>query len=123
MSEVKPTYAMFTKEGDERVHEIVKEVRNADPQMSWEDVMELLTDLECEEEYGEATDTAVREIVFEAVEGYILQDAMRTNNCKCQNTENTGHNCFKDWVQSILETQTRKYLQSMERRYSSERSE
>lgn len=74
MAEVKATYAMFTKEGDEEVHRIVEEVRNADPQMSWEDVMELFTELEEYEGYEEATDTAVLEIVFEAVEGYLRSE-------------------------------------------------
>jgi hypothetical protein len=60
-------YGMFTDEGNRVVDGIVIAAREL--MMDWEKVDELLSLLATREGFGEATDTAVREYVYEALEG------------------------------------------------------
>jgi hypothetical protein len=63
-----PDYAMFTAEGNAAVHGIVVAARLS--KMSWSQVYSSLVQLSREETFGEATDTAVREMVYDALKFY-----------------------------------------------------
>lgn len=60
-------YGMFTDEGNKVVDGIVIAAREL--MLDWDKVEELLALLATREGFGEATDTAVREYVYEALEG------------------------------------------------------
>ena len=57
-----PEYAMYTDLGNAAVHAIVVKAR-AD-KMTWAQTYRALSALAEQEEFGEATDTAVREMVY-----------------------------------------------------------
>ena len=61
------SYGMFTEEGDILVNGIVEVAKGTDADWSW--VYDKLMVLGQTEEFGEATDTVVRESVFDAI-GY-----------------------------------------------------
>ncbi len=61
------TYSMFSESGDIRVDGIVLEAKQYNH--SWSLVFDRLCELGETEEFGEATDTMVRENVFDAI-GY-----------------------------------------------------
>lgn len=63
----KPYYGMFTELGNRVVDGIV--IVAKEQNWSWNFVNGLLTQLSNLDEFGEATDTAVREYVYEAI-GY-----------------------------------------------------
>jgi hypothetical protein len=58
-------FGMFSDEGNQEVAEIVKFAKKLD--MDWVGVFGLLTQLAKKEEFGEATDTMVREIVYDTM--------------------------------------------------------
>jgi hypothetical protein len=58
-------YGMFTDAGNQAVHAIVEQARAKD--MSWLEVYQELVRLADVEVFGEATDTMVREIVYDAL--------------------------------------------------------
>jgi hypothetical protein len=60
-------YGMFTENGNHVVDAIVTVAKKYN--YSWECVFDVLTKLSEVEGFGEATDTAVREYVYEAMEG------------------------------------------------------
>ena len=60
-------YGMFTDAGNEAVHSIVEMARKH--QLSWQTVYDMLEAISLEEAYEEATDTAVREAVYETLVG------------------------------------------------------
>jgi hypothetical protein len=60
-------YGMFTDAGNEAVDSIVEMARKH--QLSWSTVRAILAALAQEEAYDEATDTAVREAVYETLVG------------------------------------------------------
>ena len=60
-----PNYAMYTKHGDWTVHNVVEIARFAKP--NWADTYALLRELAKDERFAEATDTAVRETVYDAL--------------------------------------------------------
>lgn len=60
-----PDYAMFTDLGNAAVHAIVEKAR-AD-QMNWAQTYRALTALAEQEQFSEATDTMVRECVYDAL--------------------------------------------------------
>ncbi len=62
---VVPDYAMFTDLGNAAVHAIVVAAQAND--MSWAQVYRALSALSNYKEFGEATDTAVREVVYDAI--------------------------------------------------------
>jgi len=57
-------YSMYTDAGNEAVDSIVEMARKH--QLSWSTVRAMLSALAQEEAYDEATDTAVREAVYQA---------------------------------------------------------
>ena len=57
-----PDYAMFTDLGNAAVHAIVVAARAN--QMTWAETYRALCQLSKQREFGEATDTAVREMVY-----------------------------------------------------------
>lgn len=59
-----PDYAMYTSFGNDAVHAIVRRAQVL--KMSWSQVYAELADLaeRFPEDFGEATDTAVREVVY-----------------------------------------------------------
>ena len=57
-------YAMFTPEGNAAVHGIVVAAHYKN--LTWSEVYQLLVTLSKIEKFGEATDTAVREMVYDA---------------------------------------------------------
>lgn len=59
---VVPDYAMYTELGNVAVHAIVVSARAN--QMNWAQTYSALSVLAEQEEFGEATDTAVREVVY-----------------------------------------------------------
>lgn len=61
-------FGMFTERGNRVVHGIIVAAKELD----WDfgEVMDLLGDIATLEEFAEATDTAVREYVYEAIYGY-----------------------------------------------------
>ena len=59
-------YAMFTDLGNAAVHAIVVTARAND--MTWAQVYHALCQLSRHKEFGEATDTAVRECVYDALD-------------------------------------------------------
>jgi len=61
------TFAMFTPEGDEAVAQIVEVAKKNN--LGWQEVMPLLRNLADSDydRFGEATDTAVREAVYNAL--------------------------------------------------------
>ena len=61
------SYGMFTEEGDTLIDGIVEVAKGTDADWSW--VLDKLYKLGKTEEFGEATDTMVREIVFDTI-GY-----------------------------------------------------
>jgi len=63
----KPRYAMYTQFGNDAVHAIVRSARIL--KLSWPQVLQELRDLadRFPEDFGEATDTAVRECVYGAL--------------------------------------------------------
>ena len=65
LSESAPDYAMFTDLGNAAVHAIV--VAAKANQMTWAKTYRALCELAREDQFGEATDTAVRECVYEAL--------------------------------------------------------
>jgi hypothetical protein len=60
---VVPEFGMFTEEGDYEVYRIVDLAKRA--KLTWFQVKELLTQLSTELGYEEATDTVVKERVWE----------------------------------------------------------
>ena len=60
-----PDYAMFTDLGNAAVHAIV--VAAKANQMTWAQTYRALCELSKQREFGEATDTAVREMVYDAL--------------------------------------------------------
>ena len=60
-----PDYAMFTDLGNAAVHAIVEKAR-AD-KMTWTQTYRALRALSEQKEFGEAMDTAVREVVYDAL--------------------------------------------------------
>lgn len=60
-----PDYAMFTELGNAAVHALVEAARAN--RMTWAQTYQALCDLSRYEEFGEATDTAVREMVYDAL--------------------------------------------------------
>ena len=60
-----PDYAMFTDLGNAAVHAIV--VAAKANQMTWAQTYRALCELSKQQEFGEATDTAVREMVYDAL--------------------------------------------------------
>jgi hypothetical protein len=61
-------YGMFTELGNAAVHAIVVAAQAND--MSWAQVYRALSQLSQYKEFGEATDTAVREYVYDAIGAY-----------------------------------------------------
>lgn len=61
-------FGMFTERGNRVVHGIVIAAKELN--WSFDEVMDLLNDIATLEEFAEATDTAVREYVYEAIFGY-----------------------------------------------------
>ena len=64
----KPYYGMFTDAGNIVVHSIVKVAKKNN--LPFSTVSKMLGELSDLEGFGEATDTAVREYVYEAIFGY-----------------------------------------------------
>jgi hypothetical protein len=60
-----PDYAMFTDLGNATVHALVESARAN--HMTWAQTYRALCDLARYPEFGEATDTAVREMVYDAL--------------------------------------------------------
>ena len=60
-------YGMFTDAGNLSVDSIVEMARKH--QLSWQTVYDMLEAISLEEAYEEATDTAVREAVYETLVG------------------------------------------------------
>jgi hypothetical protein len=60
-----PDYAMFTELGNAAVHAIVVAARANE--LTWAQVYRALCQLSEHKEFGEATDTAVREVVYDAI--------------------------------------------------------
>ena len=58
-------FGMFSDEGNKRVEVIVNFAR--DKHMTWEGVYGMLQQLARKEQFAEATDTMVREIVYDAL--------------------------------------------------------
>ena len=58
-------YGMFTDAGNQAVHAIVEQARES--KMAWLEVYQELVRLADVEVFGEATDTMVREIVYDAL--------------------------------------------------------
>lgn len=61
-----PDYAMYTELGNVAVHAIVTSARAN--QMTWAQTYRALCALSEQKEFGEATDTAVRECVYHALD-------------------------------------------------------
>ncbi len=63
----KPRYAMYTQFGNDAVHAIVRSAKVLN--LDWPQVLQELRDLadRFPEDFGEATDTAVRECVYDAL--------------------------------------------------------
>lgn len=61
-------FGMFTERGNRVVHGIIVAAK----ELGWgfDEVMDLLNDIATVEEFAEASDTAVREYVYEAIYGY-----------------------------------------------------
>lgn len=59
-----PDYAMFTAAGNRRVATIVKRAKAK--RWTWPETYAALCELAQDKRYGEATDTAVREVVYDA---------------------------------------------------------
>jgi hypothetical protein len=57
-------YGMFTADGNNRVHQIVEFAKGK--LLEWEDTYSLLESLASKEGFEEATDTMVRELVYDA---------------------------------------------------------
>ena len=60
-----PDYAMYTELGNAAVHAIV--VAAKDNRLSWAETHDALSALAEQEQFSEATDTAVREVVYHAL--------------------------------------------------------
>lgn len=60
-----PDYAMFTDLGNAAVHALVERARAE--RMTWAQIYRALCALAEQPEFGEATDTAVREVVYDAL--------------------------------------------------------
>jgi hypothetical protein len=60
-----PDYAMFTDLGNAAVHAIVEQARAN--RLTWAETYRALCKLAEQDEFGEATDTAVREVVYDAL--------------------------------------------------------
>jgi 2-methylisocitrate lyase-like PEP mutase family enzyme len=63
-----PDYSMYTELGNAAVHAIVVAARDND--LTWAQTYRALSELARQKEFGEATDTAVRESVYDALEYY-----------------------------------------------------
>jgi uncharacterized damage-inducible protein DinB len=61
------SYGMYTDAGNSAVDSIVEMARKH--QLSWQTVYDMLEAISLEEAYEEATDTAVREAVYETLFG------------------------------------------------------
>ena len=61
------SYGMYTDAGNSAVDSIVEMARKH--QLSWQTVYDMLEAISLEEAYEEATDTAVREAVYETLVG------------------------------------------------------
>jgi hypothetical protein len=61
----KPYFAMYTPEGDVAVQAVVNVAKAG--RLTWPETYALLVRLSQEEKYAEATDTAVRECVYDAL--------------------------------------------------------
>jgi len=59
-------YGMFTADGNNRVHKIVEFAK--DSLLDWQDAYQMLEALSKKEGFEEATDTMVRELVYDACE-------------------------------------------------------
>ena len=57
-------YGMFTADGNNRVHKIVEFAK--DSLLDWQDAYHMLEALSKKEGFEEATDTVVREMVYDA---------------------------------------------------------
>ena len=57
-------YGMFTADGNNRVHKIVEFAK--DSLLDWQDAYQMLEALSRKEGFEEATDTVVREMVYDA---------------------------------------------------------
>ena len=57
-------YGMFTADGNNRVHKIVEFAK--DSLLDWQDAYQMLEALSKKEGFEEATDTMVRELVYDA---------------------------------------------------------
>ena len=57
-------YGMFTVDGNNRVHKIVEFAK--DSLLDWQDAYQMLEALSRKEGFEEATDTVVREMVYDA---------------------------------------------------------
>jgi len=57
-------YGMFTADGNNRVHKIVEFAK--DSLLDWQDAYQMLEALSKKEGFEEATDTVVREMVYDA---------------------------------------------------------
>lgn len=60
-----PDYAMYTELGNAAVHAVV--VTAKANRLSWAETHDALRELVKQEQFGEATDTAVRECVYDAL--------------------------------------------------------
>jgi hypothetical protein len=60
-----PYFAMYTPEGDIAIQALVNVARAA--KLTWPETYALLEELSQNAKYGEATDTAVRECVYDAL--------------------------------------------------------
>jgi hypothetical protein len=58
-------YAMFTADGNRAVASIVKQ--SLTERWTWAKTYQELAELSQDQRYGEATDTAVREVVYDAI--------------------------------------------------------
>ena len=57
-------YGMFTADGNNRIHKIVEFAK--DNRLDWQDAYKMLEALSNKEGFEEATDTVVREMVYDA---------------------------------------------------------
>ena len=62
---VVPDYAMYTELGNTAVHAVVVTARTN--KLTWAETYEALCELAKQDAFGEATDTAVREMVYSAL--------------------------------------------------------
>ena len=68
-----PDYSMFTPEGNAAVHALVVAAKESNT--SWSKVYAQLCQLATRKEFAEATDTAVREVVYDAIGAYQREES------------------------------------------------